>query len=342
MTVNVSTPLAVEQVPIDQLRPDPANPRRISNAELEALTRSLQEFGFVQPVLARREDNTVIGGHQRLLAARRLGYKTVPVTFLDLTLEQARLLNLALNKICGEWDQELLARMLADLKPIEDIDLSLSGFSEDELGKLLKSPGPARQAEQPEDVRPRRRAGGRTCGATRATGELWALGDHRAPVRRHHRRRRRDALHGRAAGPACASPTRPTTSPSATTAASSAASASAASRTTPCPRSSGRPSAAAGPATCSRHVDGALYVCMSTKEWPTVSRVLEEEGGHWSRHDHLGQGPLRPGPGRLPAPVRADLVRLAGGREALLVRRPRPGRRLAHRAPRRPRTCTRP
>jgi len=144
-----TTPLRVEQVPIDQLRPDPANPRRISNAELEALTRSLKEWGFVQPVLARKEDNTVIGGHQRVLAARRLGYKTVPVTFLDLTVEQARLLNLALNKISGEFDNELLARMLADLK-LTDVDLSLSGFGEDEVTKLLRSLETREKRERPE------------------------------------------------------------------------------------------------------------------------------------------------------------------------------------------------
>ncbi|MGH7486506.1 MAG: ParB N-terminal domain-containing protein, partial [bacterium] len=98
--------LQIEHVPIDLLRPDPANPRKIGDAELEALTRSLQEFGFVQPVLARREGSTVIGGHQRLTAARRLGYTTVPVVYLDLPQDQARLLNVALNKISGEWDQE--------------------------------------------------------------------------------------------------------------------------------------------------------------------------------------------------------------------------------------------
>src|SRR5215216_2175649 len=112
-----TTQLQVEDVRIDELRPDAANPRRIGNAELEALTRSIREYGLVQPVLARREDNTVVGGHQRLVAARRLGHKSVPVIFLDLSLEQARLLNLGLNKISGEWDQELLARLLVDLKP---------------------------------------------------------------------------------------------------------------------------------------------------------------------------------------------------------------------------------
>jgi ParB/RepB/Spo0J family partition protein len=86
MTTDVPPPKEVVEVPIDDLRPDPANPRRISDAQLEALTRSLREFGFVQPVLARREGQTVIGGHQRLTAARRLGYRTVPVIWLDITL----------------------------------------------------------------------------------------------------------------------------------------------------------------------------------------------------------------------------------------------------------------
>ena len=66
--------LTVELVPIESLRPDPANPRRINDEELESLTRSLRQWGFVQPVLARRQDGTVIGGHQRLVAARRLGF----------------------------------------------------------------------------------------------------------------------------------------------------------------------------------------------------------------------------------------------------------------------------
>jgi len=103
-------PLAVNAVPIDDLRPDPANPRRISEDELGTLERSLRRFGFVQPVLARREDQTVIGGHQRLVAARRLGLTSVPVTWLDVSMEQARLLGLALNKISGSWDDALLAR----------------------------------------------------------------------------------------------------------------------------------------------------------------------------------------------------------------------------------------
>ena len=124
---NASTPV-IENVPIDELRPYPGNPRRISDEELVALTRSIREFGLVDPIIARREDRIVVGGYQRLIAARRLGMKTVPVVYVDLSVEQARLLNLALNKISGSWDNELLARLLADLNNVPDVDLSLSGF----------------------------------------------------------------------------------------------------------------------------------------------------------------------------------------------------------------------
>lgn len=151
MSVTLSSTLTVEQVPLNQLRPDPANPRRISDEELDSLERSIREFGFVQPILARHEDGIVIGGHQRLVAARRLGLATVPVTWLDLTVEQARLLNLALNKISGSWDDQLLARLLADLQSNADVDLSLSGFGEDEIHDLLRSLETREKKERVED-----------------------------------------------------------------------------------------------------------------------------------------------------------------------------------------------
>src|SRR5207249_9283526 len=84
-----ATDLQIVQVPIDELHPDPANPRKIGDAELDALTRSMREFGFVQPVIARRDDQVVIGGHQRLVAARRLGMTSVPVIYVNLPPEQA-------------------------------------------------------------------------------------------------------------------------------------------------------------------------------------------------------------------------------------------------------------
>ena len=73
------------------------------------------------------------------MADRKLGLKQVPVVLVDLSEEQAHLLNLALTRISGTWDKELLAHLLADLNAVPDVDLSLSGFSEDELQKHLKS-----------------------------------------------------------------------------------------------------------------------------------------------------------------------------------------------------------
>src|SRR5660398_216102 len=108
--------ILAEASSIDQRHPDPANPRRMSEEELESLTRSIRQFGLVDPVIARAEDKTVIGGHQRLLAARKLRLERVPVIYLELDTERARLLNVGLNKIAGSFDEELLARLLKDLE----------------------------------------------------------------------------------------------------------------------------------------------------------------------------------------------------------------------------------
>jgi DNA modification methylase len=170
---------SIEQISIDQLRPDPANPRRISDEELDALERSIRQFGFVEPVIARREDSTIIGGHQRLLAARRLGLTTVPVIWLDLGAEQARLLGLALNKISGSWDDALLARLLADLQATPDLDLSLSGFDEDEVKELLRSLETREKHEHVESFDLDEALEEATRAPRTKPGELWVLGDHR-------------------------------------------------------------------------------------------------------------------------------------------------------------------
>jgi site-specific DNA-methyltransferase (adenine-specific) len=169
----------VEEVAIDRLRPDFANPRRISDAELEALTRSLRQFGFVQPILVRLEDSTVIGGHQRLVAARRLGLRTVPVIWLDLPVEQCRLLGLALNRISGSWDEQLLARLLADLQSVPGTDLTLTGFSEDEVRDLLRSLEVREKRDRPESFDLAAALDEATRVQRTKPADLWLLGEHR-------------------------------------------------------------------------------------------------------------------------------------------------------------------
>jgi DNA modification methylase len=278
--VTVPSQLQVIEVPIDDLRPDPANPRRISDAQIEALTRSLQEFGFVQPVLARSEDKTVIGGHQRLTAARRLGYKTVPVSFLDITLEQARLLNLGLNKISGEWDQELLARLLADLST-EEVDLSLSGFAEDEVSKLLKSLEHREKRERQESFDLGAALEAAQVAPRAQRGELWALGDHRllcgdacdtADVTR--------LLDGRKAALSFCDP--PYNVALGDHGGQQRGSRKRRIQNDALPVDQWEAFCLRWSRNLLSSVDGAIYICMSTKEWPLISRVLEEEGAHWS------------------------------------------------------------
>ncbi len=175
----VPTGYQVEQVALDDLRPDPANPRKITEDELESLTRSIRNFGFVVPVLARRADHVVIGGHQRLLAARRLGWKTAPTILLDLTIEQARLLNLALNKTGGSFDDQLLARMLADLQLNTDLDLTLSGFDADELKELLRSLDAREKLDRTEEFDLDAALEEATRQPRSKLGDVWQLGDHR-------------------------------------------------------------------------------------------------------------------------------------------------------------------
>ncbi len=174
-----SMELDITYLPIKDLRLDPANPRRFSDEESESLTRSIREFGFVDPVIARRENKMVIGGHQRLLAARKLGMKQVPVVLVDLSEDQAHLLNLALNRISGSFDQELLARFLADLNAVPGLDLTLTGFPEDELQIHLKGLGSREKRDRLETFDLDGAIEAAQASTVAHMGDVWLLGDHK-------------------------------------------------------------------------------------------------------------------------------------------------------------------
>ncbi len=177
-TQNANAALTVEYAPIETLRPNPSNPRGMLENARDALDRSMAEFGFIEPIIVRREDHTIIGGHMRVQAARRLGRTEVPVIFVDVSEAQARALNLALNRIHGQWDEVLLARLLAELDADPDIDISLTGFADDEIQRLLRTLDAREKHHRLEtfDVD----AALAQAGPTRAAvGDVWRLGDHR-------------------------------------------------------------------------------------------------------------------------------------------------------------------
>jgi DNA modification methylase len=273
--------LTISEVAIDELKADPANPRRISDAELEALTRSLREFGLVDPIIARASDRTVIGGHQRLLAARRLGLKRVPVIYLDVSKEKAQLLNVALNKISGDFDQELLARLLADLAATPDLDLTLSGFEEKEITQFIKGLEARDKRDRPEslDLDETLRAAYENPRAQ--LGDLFQLGEHR--VLCGDATSREDIERLLAGARALMAFTDP---PYNVSLGDHGGSQQGQSRRR-IKNDSMDPEAWETFCRGWAHnlvtsVDGALYICMSTKEWPTVSTVLADAGGHWS------------------------------------------------------------
>jgi DNA modification methylase len=101
------------------------------------------------------------------------------VVFADLTLEKARLLNIALNKISGSFDQELLARMLSELNKTPDIDLTLSGFGEDELKQLLKSLDAREKRERLETFDLDEAIKAAQSAPVAKLGDVWLLGDHK-------------------------------------------------------------------------------------------------------------------------------------------------------------------
>ena len=133
--------LKVEYVKPESLKPAAINPRRIDDRALSALSRLLDEHGFVAPVLARREDRLLIGGHQRIKAnsLRRKPAKLVPCVFLEgISDDRAKALNVALNNPAaqGRFEMGLLGELLAGIDT-SDLDLpAATGLPEAEIGDL--------------------------------------------------------------------------------------------------------------------------------------------------------------------------------------------------------------
>src|ERR1044071_2806372 len=160
----------VQVWPIDQLVFYSRNPRKNDSA-VDRMCASIREFGFKIPVLAR-SSGEVVDGHLRLKAARRLGITEVPVILCDEWSEaQVKAFRLMVNRSVGwaEWDDELLAQELADLKGL-DFDLSLTGFDDHEIDDFLSDPGADDRANtvppMPEH-------------AAAMPGDVWVLGSHR-------------------------------------------------------------------------------------------------------------------------------------------------------------------
>ena len=123
---------------LSELIPAGYNPRKnlkSGDPVYERIKRSISEFGYVDPVIIN-SDNTVIGGHQRLNVLKDLGHTQIDVVVVDLPKGKEKALNIALNKITGEWDNDLLTNLLSELKD-DGEDISLTGFDDKEFAIIL-------------------------------------------------------------------------------------------------------------------------------------------------------------------------------------------------------------
>ena len=166
----------IEKKNVKDLLPADYNPRKDlkpGDPEYEKLKRSIEQFGYVEPVIWNRQTGRVVGGHQRLKVLIDTGITEVDVVVVDMNTEKEKALNIALNKISGEWDTDKLALVIADLQGA-DFDVSLTGFDPEELDDLFRDDVKGGIREDDFDVEAELAKP-----VFSKAGDLWMLGDHR-------------------------------------------------------------------------------------------------------------------------------------------------------------------
>ena len=165
----------LKMIPVSVLKPAAYNPRKKlkpGDKEYEKIKRSIEEFGFADPLVVN-SDMTIIGGHQRLAVAMEMGYTEVPCAVVDVDKMREKALNIALNKITGQWDEDLLAELLQDIQN-SSYDAELTGFESAEIDVLYNKVYDKEVKEDNFDVESELKQP-----VFSKPGDLWFLGKHR-------------------------------------------------------------------------------------------------------------------------------------------------------------------
>ena len=168
--------MVIERKHTADLIPADYNPRKDlkpGDAEYEKLKRSIEQFGYVEPVIWNKTTGFVVGGHQRLKVLLDMGITEVECVVVEMDAEKEKALNIALNKISGEWDKDKLALLIADLQGA-DFDVSLTGFEPAEIDSLFKDAQQSKVKDDDFDVEAELKAPVIT-----KAGDVWTLGRHR-------------------------------------------------------------------------------------------------------------------------------------------------------------------
>lgn len=168
--------MIIEKKNTADLLPADYNPRKDlkpGDAEYEKLKRSIEQFGYVEPVIWNQTTGRVVGGHQRLKVLMDMGMTEVDCVVVAMDEEKEKALNIALNKISGDWDKDKLALLIADLQGA-DFDVSLTGFEPAEIDALFKDTLKDGVKDDDFDV------GAELAQPTMTKpGDVWTLGRHR-------------------------------------------------------------------------------------------------------------------------------------------------------------------
>lgn len=122
---------------IGDIKPAKYNPRKNlkpGDPEFEKLKASIERWDLVEPLVVNKQGNVLVGGHQRLKVCKALGMKEVLVVLVDLSPTRERLLNLSLNKVCGDWDYSKLESLF---KEFSLDDLGITGFDKGEIEQII-------------------------------------------------------------------------------------------------------------------------------------------------------------------------------------------------------------
>ena len=131
--------MEIQKIPISQINPAKYNPRldlQPGDSDYEKLKKSMDEFDLVEPLIWNKRNGNLVGGHQRLKILIEQGRTDVEVSIVDLSDSKEKALNLALNKISGDWDLPKLKDLLQELDTGE-FDIGITGFDEAEMEKLM-------------------------------------------------------------------------------------------------------------------------------------------------------------------------------------------------------------
>ena len=168
--------MIIEKKNTADLLPADYNPRKDlkpGDAEYEKLKRSIEQFGYVEPVIWNKTTGRVVGGHQRLKVLMDMGMTEVDCVVVEMDEDKEKALNIALNKISGDWDKDKLALLIADLQGA-DFDVSLTGFEPAEIDDLFKDTLKDGVKDDDFDV------GAELAHPTMTKpGDIWTLGRHR-------------------------------------------------------------------------------------------------------------------------------------------------------------------